>query len=84
VVTTFAPPEPETSEQLVSRCKTWGYSIGGHSQYLAERRLVQIATMGAVTPAECAGLFNRLGRWMKQQKRTDGRGARRETVTASA
>ena len=27
----------------------WGFAIGGESSYLAERRLVQIATMGAVT-----------------------------------
>jgi aspartate aminotransferase-like enzyme/N-acyl-L-homoserine lactone synthetase len=64
VVTTFAPPEPETSESFVERCRTWGYAIGGQSGYLAERRLVQIATMGAVTIEELAGLFEELGRWL--------------------
>jgi aspartate aminotransferase-like enzyme len=64
VVTTFAPPEPETSESFVERCGAWGYAIGGQSGYLAERRLVQIATMGAVTIEELAGLFEELGRWL--------------------
>ena len=64
VVTTFAPPEPETSESFVERCRAWGYAIGGQSGYLAERRLVQIATMGAVTIEELAGLFEQLGRWL--------------------
>jgi aspartate aminotransferase-like enzyme len=64
VVTTFAPPEPEASESFVERCRTWGYAIGGQSGYLAERRLVQIATMGAVTIEELAGLFEQLGRWL--------------------
>lgn len=64
VVTTFAPPEPETSESFVERCRAWGYTIGGQSGYLAERRWVQIATMGAVTIEEVAGLFEQLGRWL--------------------
>jgi aspartate aminotransferase-like enzyme len=60
VVTTFAPPEGESSEAFVARCRYWGYEIGGHSGYLAERRLVQIATMGAVTCELCAPLFSHL------------------------
>jgi aspartate aminotransferase-like enzyme len=60
VVTTFAPPERESSEAFVARCHFWGYELGGQSGYLAERRLVQIATMGAVTRELCAPLFTRL------------------------
>jgi aspartate aminotransferase-like enzyme len=60
VVTTFAPPPAETPEEFIARCRSWGYAIGGQSGYLAERRLVQIATMGAVTREECAALFERL------------------------
>jgi aspartate aminotransferase-like enzyme len=60
VVTTFAPPGEESSEAFVARCRAWGFSIGGQSGYLAERRLVQIATMGAVERADLAPLFARL------------------------
>jgi aspartate aminotransferase-like enzyme len=64
VVTTFAPPEGESSADFVARCRGWGFAIGGQSQYLAERRLVQIATMGAVSREDCAPLFDHLGRWL--------------------
>ena len=64
VVTTFAPLGGESSEALVARCRQWGYVIGGQSGYLAERRLVQIATMGAVSREACAGLFECLARWL--------------------
>jgi aspartate aminotransferase-like enzyme len=60
VVTTFSPPESESSEAFVARCHFWGYELGGQSGYLAERRLVQIATMGAVTRELCAPLFTHL------------------------
>ena len=60
VVTTFAPPGDEPSEAFVARCSLWGFDIGGQSGYLAERRLVQIATMGAVAREDCARLFTHL------------------------
>jgi aspartate aminotransferase-like enzyme len=60
VITTFAPPAGESAEAFVARCRHWGYAIGGQSGYLAERRLVQIATMGAVTRDVCAPLFAHL------------------------
>jgi aspartate aminotransferase-like enzyme len=64
VVTTFAPPSEESSESFVARCRSWGYAIGGQSGYLAERRFVQIATMGAVRREEFAPLFEVLHRWL--------------------
>jgi aspartate aminotransferase-like enzyme len=64
VVTTFVPPDDESSEAFVGRCQEWGYAIGGQSGYLAERRFVQIATMGAVRREEFAPLFEHLGRWL--------------------
>jgi aspartate aminotransferase-like enzyme len=64
VVTTFAPPGAETCEQFVNRCRSWGYAIGGQSGYLAERRLVQIATMGAIRHEDLAGFFEHLGQWL--------------------
>jgi aspartate aminotransferase-like enzyme len=66
VVTTFAPPTGETSESFVARCRAWGFAIGGQSGYLKERRLVQIATMGAVTHEGCMPLLEQLGRWLAE------------------
>jgi hypothetical protein len=60
VVTSFAPPGTATTAEFVDRCRQWGYIIGGQSGYLAEHRLVQIATMGAVTREDCQGLFERM------------------------
>jgi aspartate aminotransferase-like enzyme len=64
VVTTFTPPNGENSTQFVRRCRAWGFAIGGQSAYLAERRFVQVATMGAVTREQVEPLFDRLGRWL--------------------
>jgi aspartate aminotransferase-like enzyme len=64
VVTTFTPPGDETSAEFVARCRDWGYAIGGQSAYLAERRYVQIATMGAVTLDQVEPLFDRIGQWL--------------------
>jgi aspartate aminotransferase-like enzyme len=66
VVTTFTPPGEESSTSFVARCRSWGFAIGGESTYLAERRFVQIATMGAVTRAMVMPLFDRMGRWLSR------------------
>lgn len=60
VVTTFTPPGDFNSQEFVKRCQNWGFAIGGESGYLADRRLVQIATMGAVTRETCEPLFRHL------------------------
>jgi aspartate aminotransferase-like enzyme len=67
VVTTFSPPGGESSGQLVERCLSWGVAVGGQSSYLAERHLVQIATMGAVTREMCATLFQHLQAWLRSE-----------------
>lgn len=67
VVTTFSPPGRESSVAFVARCRGWGYAIGGESQYLAQRRLVQIATMGAIIRERFEGLFDHLERWLVQR-----------------
>ncbi len=67
VVTTFAPSGKETAVAFVARCRGWGYAIGGESAYLAQRRLVQIATMGAITREKFEGLFDHLERWLAQR-----------------
>jgi aspartate aminotransferase-like enzyme len=69
VVATFAPPGLESSEAFVKRCQSWGFVIGGQSGYLAERRLVQIATMGAVTRELCEPLFEHLTRHLGNKGR---------------
>jgi aspartate aminotransferase-like enzyme len=64
VVTTFAPPGEESSQAFVDRCRAWGFAIGGESAYLAQRRLVQIANMGAVRQDMFAALFDHLESWL--------------------
>jgi aspartate aminotransferase-like enzyme len=64
VITTFAAPGDATSEAFVARCRGWGFAVGGQSGYLAERRLVQIATMGAVGADGVRPLFQQLERWL--------------------
>ncbi len=67
VVTTFAPPAEESSLEFVDRCLSWGIAIGGQSGYLAQKRLVQIATMGAVTQSMCEALFQRLADYFARE-----------------
>ncbi|MCI0638227.1 MAG: aminotransferase class V-fold PLP-dependent enzyme [Gemmataceae bacterium] len=64
VITTFAPPAEESSASFVARCRLWGYAIGGESAYLSRRRLVQIATMGAVHWDIFGPLFDHLESWL--------------------
>jgi len=54
---TFAPWAGWTSAAFVELCRSSGYLVAGQSTYLSDRRLVQIATMGAVTHDECVALF---------------------------
>jgi aspartate aminotransferase-like enzyme len=69
VITTFAPVGDEACDAFVARCLEWGFSIGGQSGYLAERRLVQIATMGNISREDCAPLFDRLERRLRRLER---------------
>jgi aspartate aminotransferase-like enzyme len=62
VVTTFVPPYDESSTTFVEHCRSWGFAIGGPSGYLAKRRMVQIATMGATKREEITAFFQHLGR----------------------
>jgi aspartate aminotransferase-like enzyme len=71
VITTFAPPRQESAPEFVARCRSWGFVIGGQSQYLAERHLVQIATMGAVTREDCAPLFDHLTELLGRKPATE-------------
>jgi aspartate aminotransferase-like enzyme len=64
VITTFAPPEDKSAMRFVARCRKLGYAIGGESGYLAQRRFVQIATMGAVTRPQIEPLFDKLQEWL--------------------
>jgi aspartate aminotransferase-like enzyme len=66
VVTTFGSPDGDSAPAFVARCRQWGFAIGGQSGYLAQRRLVQIATMGAVTWEMCAPLFEHLQQWLRR------------------
>src|SRR5437773_12077004 len=57
VVTTFAPPAGESSEEFVDRCRSWGFVIGGQSGYFGQRRVVQVPSRGAVRRGEWAPPF---------------------------
>lgn len=70
VVTTFAPPTNETSQAFVARCRGWGYTIGGESGYLSQRRLVQIATMGDVAWDHFSELFDHLQGYLAPNAKT--------------
>jgi aspartate aminotransferase-like enzyme len=72
VVTTFAPPQDETAPEFVEKCHDWGFAIGGQSAYLAERRLVQIATMGAVTREMVSPLFKHMKSWLGKTQQLVG------------
>ncbi len=84
VVTTFSPPGDEASETFVRRSRSWGYAIGGESAYLSRRRLVQIATMGAIKWEMFAGLFEHLERWLaKSRSQTTERARESRDLAAS-
>lgn len=52
-VTTFSAPKPG----FLDRCRELGFALSGDSDYLASRNLVQIATMGAVSPLHIESFF---------------------------
>lgn len=59
-IATFSAPNGWDSNFFVELCRRAGFLIGGQSTYLSERRLVQIATMGAVQHQECEAFFQYL------------------------
>jgi aspartate aminotransferase-like enzyme len=67
VITSFYPPEGESSVDFVNRCETWGFLIGGQSGYLLEQGVVQIANMGVIVRDELERLFDRLQSWTERR-----------------
>ena len=57
VVTTFSPPGPISAPRFLQHCLQHGFQIAGHSHYLQERGLVQIANMGSITAADIKRLI---------------------------
>ncbi len=49
IVTTFRPPARHSAAEFLEHCTNIGFQIGGQSEYLASRELVQVATMGATS-----------------------------------
>jgi aspartate aminotransferase-like enzyme len=62
VITTFAPPGDESSAAFVARAASAGFDVAGESRYLARRRLVQAATMGAASRADVDAFIRFLAR----------------------
>ncbi|HTQ78379.1 MAG TPA: aminotransferase class V-fold PLP-dependent enzyme, partial [Thermoanaerobaculia bacterium] len=65
VITTFAPPHGESTAGFLDRGQGWGFALAGQSRYLAERRLVQIATMGVLSKKDLAPFFARLESYLQ-------------------
>jgi aspartate aminotransferase-like enzyme len=64
VLTTFRPPAG-SPEEFALLCRAFGYEINAWSDYLAQRGLVQIATMGDISARQLDGLFNQLEVWLR-------------------
>lgn len=58
-ITTFAPP-PGRRPALLAAADAAGFTLGGGSGYLRERGWLQVATMGDVSRADVARLFEAL------------------------
>lgn len=67
VITSFYPPDDESSFDFVNRCQSWGFLIGGQSGYLMEQRLVQVANMGAICKGDLERFFDSMERWLKRR-----------------
>jgi aspartate aminotransferase-like enzyme len=67
VITSFYPPDDESSFDFVNRCQSWGFLIGGQSGYLMEQRLVQVANMGAICKDDLERFFDSMERWLKRR-----------------
>ena len=65
VITSFEVPPWTSPGQFARVCRRAGYEVAYQSQYLRPRRLAQIATMGAIVPADLSTLFDSLDRWTK-------------------
>ena len=59
-IVTFTTPGGQSTADFVQKCKDWGFQVAGQSGYLADRGLVQIAVMGAVTKAQIKPLLDKL------------------------
>jgi aspartate aminotransferase-like enzyme len=83
VLTTFAPPGGESAESFVERAAAAGFDIGGQSEYLTRRRLVQVATMGATTCDDVAAFISYLsGRALPTRPQAQRIGARQSEARA--
>lgn len=75
IVTTFRPPAPLSAAEFLERCANLGFQIGGQSEYLASRGLVQVATMGETLQTDldrflecCVGPQSSNGRFAREQQ----------------
>jgi aspartate aminotransferase-like enzyme len=71
VITTFKVPAWTSPTQFAKMCRQAGYEVAYQSQYLRKRRLAQIATMGAIVPADLTRLFDGINWWAKGCKSLD-------------
>lgn len=62
-MTTFEIPPGLTTLEFLKLTESWGYVLAGHSGYLKDRRLAQIATYGEFVAQDIAPLFTAWKAW---------------------
>jgi aspartate aminotransferase-like enzyme len=68
VITTFAPPRGMSATEVVARSRRAGFEIAGESQYLRDRGLLQLATMGDVSMDHVRSFFDHFEEWMRESR----------------
>jgi len=67
VMTTFEVPAGLTTPDFLKLAESWGYTLAGHSNYLKNRRLAQIATYGEFHAEEIEELFSSWAAWQARK-----------------
>jgi aspartate aminotransferase-like enzyme len=67
---TFAPPDGKSAKEFVCSLMEHGFQIAGQSGYLAERGLVQVAVMGALSNEQIDRFVSHLDRTLKKESKT--------------
>jgi len=65
VMTSFEVPPGLTTAEFLTLAASWGYQLAGHSSYLCNRRLAQIATYGEFEEAELDAFFAQWQLWAR-------------------
>lgn len=75
VVTSFALPPGRDRRDFAAACRALGFEVATASPYLEARGWVQVATMGAVAPADVDRFLLGLARWLDAEPARPGTAA---------